>query len=43
MNTLGLDVVWLLKVLPVGARFEGNFDLYLPSLAGGTYSFGMRL
>lgn len=32
-----------MKVEPVGAKLEGYYDLYFVSLAGGTYSFGIKL
>lgn len=43
MLTPGRDVVWLMIVEPVGAKLLGYYDLYLFSLGGGTYSFGIRL
>lgn len=42
-NTLGLEVVWLINVEPVGGYNGLCLLLWILSLGGGTYSLGIRL
>jgi len=41
--TLGLEVVWLIRVQPVGGICDGNLDLYYDIFGKGMYSLAIIL